>query len=292
VLPTVTTRETFVRSPDAGPKPSPDPAILGHEAWIASAWESLKDFDVSEAFLGAFAGLAAMADPVVHLSEEKQTALIHIALNDILMNPSRPFSVVATLAAGLRQLTPQRFDTWVDQQMDRGCLLSIMMVRRMKGGVVDGDLQGKVDGGHLVVGLALGQPDRVIGNFVAILHEKLIADLGLKTLDEKMELDLALGNFVTARRLAVLAENYFATLPNLKDVRKGTKLLEEARHYDRIFQQTLDRLRARRTRAPAVQVVTKDPAAPAVQAVPGTPLAPAAEQANSKHKGKILKFAA
>ena len=86
-------------------------------------------------------------------------------------------------------------------------------------------------------------------NLVGIARLTLEHDLNITTLDEQMELDLALNDFIMARRVSFMAQSLISPVGVLrKDVGESMKLLTQVQKYDKNFQVTIDRMRARNRR--------------------------------------------
>ena len=86
-------------------------------------------------------------------------------------------------------------------------------------------------------------------NLVGIARLTLEHDLNITTLDEQMELDLALNDFIMARRISFMAQSLISPLGILrKDLGESMKLLAQVQKYDKNFQVTIDRMRARNRR--------------------------------------------
>ena len=102
--------------------------------------------------------------------------------------------------------------------------------------------------GKLAAGAVLNAPAQ-FENFVGIARLTLEADLNVKTINEQMELDLALNDFITARRISFMAQSLISPSgPTAKDLAEGMKLLLQARTFDKSYQVTIDRMRARNSR--------------------------------------------
>ena len=94
---------------------------------------------------------------------------------------------------------------------------------------------------------------------MGIARLTLEQDLNIQTVNEQMELDLALTDFITARRISFAAQSLISPAgPRAKDLTEGLKLLTQARTFDKSYQVTIDRMRARNhRRLKTVQVASE-----------------------------------
>ena len=84
---------------------------------------------------------------------------------------------------------------------------------------------------------------------MGIARLTLVHDLNITTIDEQMELDLALNDFIMARRISFMAQSLISPLgPLRKDLGESMKLLAQVQKFDKNFQVTIDRMRARNRR--------------------------------------------
>jgi hypothetical protein len=176
-------------------------------------------------------------------------ACVDAALTELIVNIALKIDQVAALAFEIRSLAPDVFDRWVTLQFTTGKQLSMVTTRRSRldpssEELIDEQLQR----GKLAAGAVLNAPAQ-FENFVGIARLTLEADLNVKTINEQMELDLALSDFITARRISFMAQSLISPSgPNAKDLAEGMKLLLQARTFDKSYQATIDRMRARNSR--------------------------------------------
>ena len=90
-----------------------------------------------------------------------------------------------------------------------------------------------------------------IERFVGIARLPLEADLNVTTVQDQMELDMALDDYIMARQISSMAQSYISPAgPCAKDLTEGLKLIAQAKTHDRSFQKTIDRMRLRNRRNP------------------------------------------
>jgi hypothetical protein len=109
-------------------------------------------------------------------------------------------------------------------------------------------IEDQLEKGRLVAGTIMTAAQQY-ENFVGIARLALEHDLNITTIDEQVELDLALNDFITARRISFMAQSLISPLGVLrKDLGESMKLLAQVQKYDKSFQVTIDRMRARNRR--------------------------------------------
>jgi len=180
---------------------------------------------------------------------EGLSSCVDAALTELVVDMSLEINQVSALALEIRGLTPEVFDAWVHLQFTVGRLLAMLTAKR-KGSNVSHELhiEEELKEGRLIAG-AITSTAPQFENFVGIARLTLEQDLNIKTLDEQMELDLALNDFITARRITFMAQSLFSPAgPRAKDLAEGLKLLNQARTFDKNFQVTIDRIRTRNRR--------------------------------------------
>jgi len=176
-------------------------------------------------------------------------ACVDAALTELIVNIALEIDQVAALAFEIRSLAPDVFDRWVNLQFTVGKQLSMVTTRRNRLDPSSEELiEEQLQQGKLAAGAVLNAPAQ-FENFVGIARLTLEADLNVKTINEQMELDLALNDFITARRVSFMAQSLISPSgPKAKDLAEGMKLLLQARTFDKSYQVTIDRMRARNSR--------------------------------------------
>ena len=185
-------------------------------------------------------------------------------LHELVGQKSMEMNVIGALAKSVRELVPEPFDAWVRDQMSMcTCLRAMAAKRNASDVVVERRIREGLASGLLVANGVMGIESQ-ISNFMAIARQTLEADLDLKTVDEQMELDSILNDFILARRIACFAHNYIAPLPTEEHLDRGLELMMRARTIDKDFRRALDMLRARSQRRTA-KIQVEAPADTSVQ---------------------------
>jgi hypothetical protein len=186
-------------------------------------------------------------------------ACVDAALTELIVNIALEIDQVAALAFEIRSLAPDVFDRWVNLQFTVGKQLSMLTTRRNRLDPSSEQLiEEQLQQGKLAAGAVLNAPAQ-FENFVGIARLTLEADLNVKTINEQMELDLALNDFITARRVSFMAQSLISPSgPKAKDLAEGMKLLLQARTFDKNYQVTIDRMRARNSRRSKTVQVAAD----------------------------------
>ena len=176
-------------------------------------------------------------------------ACVDAALTELIVNIALEIDQVASLAFEIRSLAPDVFDRWVNLQFTVGKQLSMLTTRRNALDPSSEELiEDLLQRGKLAAGAVLNAPAQ-FENFVGIARLTLEADLNVKTINEQMELDMALNDFVTARRVSFMAQSLISPSgPSAKNLAEGMKLLLQAKTFDKSYQVTIDRMRARNSR--------------------------------------------
>ena len=156
-------------------------------------------------------------------------ACVHAALTELIVNIALKIDQVASLAFEIRSLAPEVFDRWVNLQFTVGKQLSMVTTRRNRLDPSSEEfIEDQLQQGRLAAGAVLNAPAQ-FENFVGIARLTLEADLNVKTINEQMELDLALNDFITARRVSFMAQSLISPSgPKAKDLTEGMKLLLQA----------------------------------------------------------------
>jgi hypothetical protein len=181
------------------------------------------------------------------------------ALAELVTDISLGVDRVAALALEIRTLMPEVFDEWVNLQFTVGRPLAMVTAKR-KGGPIPRErfIEEQLKEGKLIAGAVMSEASH-LENFVGILRLTLEAELNVNTVNEQIELDLALKNYVLARRFAFTAQSLIPSSgPLLKDLGKNLDLMDRVEKFDRNFQLTIDRMRARnRRKSRTVQLAVK-----------------------------------
>ena len=157
----------------------------------------------------------------------------------------KPVEWVTKLAKLIREMAPKEFDAWVDQQFSGGFHLGLVAAVRNPADVAgEREIEQHLARGELAAAAYLPVLGR-LSVFAGILRVKLEADLGVETADEQMELDLAIDAYLTARRLRLVALSLDGPIPRSSDLIESLKLRGQERIYNKVFQATTDRIRAR-----------------------------------------------
>ena len=199
--------------------------------------------------------LDALQDPRCD-TPEKETMIhdglascVDAALTELIVDISLEVNQVAALALEIRGLAPEICDRWVRLQFTIGKPLAMLTAKRNSRNIHEElSIEEGLREGRLVAG-AITSTAPQFENFVGIARLTLEADLNIKTLDEQMELDLALNDFVQARRISSAAQSLISPAgPVAKDLAEALKLMNQARSFDKSFRVTIDRMRARNRR--------------------------------------------
>jgi hypothetical protein len=180
---------------------------------------------------------------------ELLSSAVNSALTELVVAGLLEVNQVAALALELRTLAPDVFDEWVKRQFTIGRPLAMMSAKR-KGYDLTCEqfIEEQLEEGRLAAGAIMSVATQY-ENLVGIARLTLEHDLNITTLDEQMELDLALNDFIMARRVSFMAQSLISPVGVLrKDVGESMKLLTQVQKYDKNFQVTIDRMRARNRR--------------------------------------------
>jgi hypothetical protein len=181
------------------------------------------------------------------------------ALTELVVDISLGIGQVAALALEIRTLMPEVFDEWVNLQFTVSRPLAMVTATR-RGGPIPRErfIEEQLKEGRLVAGAVMTEASH-LENFVGILRLTLEAELNVNTVNEQMELDLALKDYVLARRFAFTAQSLMPTSgPLLKNLGDNLDLMDRVGKFDRNFQLTIDRMRARnRRKSRTVQLAVK-----------------------------------
>jgi len=171
------------------------------------------------------------------------------ALTELVVAISLEVNHVAALAMEIRTLAPEVFDEWVKRQFTIGRPLGMMAAKRKSFDVArERFIDEQLEEGRLAAGAIMPEAAQY-ENLVGIARLTLEHDLNITTLDEQMELDLALNDFIMARRISFMAQSLISPLGVLrKDLGESMKLLSQVQKFDKNFQVTVDRMRARNRR--------------------------------------------
>jgi hypothetical protein len=181
------------------------------------------------------------------------------ALTELIVSISLGVSQVAALAMEIRTLMPEVFDEWVNLQFTVGKSLATVTAKRNGCDIPrERFIEQQLKEGKLIAGAVMSEASH-LENFVGILRLTLEAELNVKTINEQMELDLALKNYVLARRFAFTAQSLLPPSGALlEDLGKNLDLMDRVEKFDRNFQLTIDRMRARnRRKSRTVQLAVK-----------------------------------
>ena len=143
------------------------------------------------------------------------------ALTELVVDISLGVSQVAALAMEIRALMPEVFDEWVNLQFTVGKSLATVTAKRNGCDIPrERFIEQQLKEGRLIAGAVMTEAAH-IENFVGILRLTLEAEFNITTVNEQMELDLALKDYVLARRFAFTAQSLMPTsgplLKNLGD---------------------------------------------------------------------------
>jgi len=257
--------EEYPRPETADPQGAEDPTQdtnIGNKmdsAYLVMAKNTYGPLGAPEKFMEFAAGilmhLDGLKDPMCNTRERQMMICnklgdcVDMALTDLIADMSLEISQVSRLALEIRTLLPEVVDAWVHLQFTVGRPLAMLTSKR-KGSNVSQELyiEKELEEGRLIAGTITSMAPQ-FESFVGIARLTLEQDLNIKTLDEQMELDLALSDFITARRISFMAQSLFSPAgPRAKDLAEGLKLLNQARTFDKNFQVTIDRIRTRNRR--------------------------------------------
>ena len=176
------------------------------------------------------------------MGEAWLTQATDLALGDLLTQIPPPLHVTVTLAKDIRNLSPEDYDAWVDAQSSGGVCLGMVTTARNPT-----DLQRErfIDECIREENLHVLNMINPAVNLVGILRPKLEAELGVKTTDEQMDLDLSLETFLLARHTAERGEALAGSRSDPSNRAEGVKLLDKSQTYDKRFNSQLKALRAR-----------------------------------------------
>ena len=171
------------------------------------------------------------------------------SLTELIVAVSLEVNQVAALALEIRTLAPEVFDGWVKRQFTIGKPFAMMSAKRKSFDVArERFIDEQLEKGRLAAGAIMIEAAQY-ENFVGIARLTLEHDLNITTIDEQMELDLALNDFITARRMSFMAQSLLSPLGVLReDLGESMKLLSQVQKFDKNFQVTVDRMRARNRR--------------------------------------------
>jgi hypothetical protein len=177
------------------------------------------------------------------------SSLVDGSLTELVAAISLEVNQVAALALEIRTLAPEAFDAWVKRQFTIGRPLAMMSAKRKALDLArERFIEDQLEKGRLVAGTIMTAAQQY-ENFVGIARLALEHDLNITTIDEQVELDLALNDFITARRISFMAQSLISPLGlRIKDLGESMKLLAQVQKYDKSFQVTIDRMRARNRR--------------------------------------------
>lgn len=207
----------------------------------------------------------ALQDPRCNTNERE--AMIHeglgacvdAALTELIVDASLRINQVSALALEIRALAPEIFDAWVRLQFMVGRPLAMVTAKRNGFDLArERFIEDQLKEGKLAAGAIMSVAPQ-FENFVGIARLTFEQDLNIQTVDEQLELDLALNNFITARRISFMAQSLISPAgPNAKDLTEGLKLLAQVQKLDKSYQLTIDRMRARnRRKSKTVQLAVR-----------------------------------
>ena len=174
---------------------------------------------------------------------------VNVSLTELVVAISLEVNQVAALAMEIRTLAPEVFDEWVKRQFTIGKPLAMIGARRKVSDLPrERFIDEQLEKGRLAAGAIMTEAAQY-ENLVGIARLTLVHDLNITTIDEQMELDLALNDFIMARRISFMAQSLISPLgPLRKDLGESMKLLAQVQKFDKNFQVTIDRMRARNRR--------------------------------------------
>lgn len=214
---------------------------------------------------GILMRLDALKDPRCDTNEKEMVvreelgACVDAALTELIANISLRVNQVSALALEIRALAPEVFDTWVRLQFKVGRPLAMVTAKRNCFDLAsERFIEEQLQEGTLAAGIAMSVATQ-FESFVGIARLTFEQDLNVQTIDEQLELDLALNDFITARRISFTAQSLISPAgPNAKDLAEGLKLLAQVQRFDKNYQITIDRIRARnRRKSKTVQLARK-----------------------------------
>ena len=250
--------EEYPRPETADPQGAEDPTQdtnIGNKmdsSYLVMANDTYGPLGAPKKFIDFAAGilmhLDELKDPRCNTQEiqmmicDKLGACVDTALTELIVDMSLQINQISRLALEIRGLVPEAFDAWVKLQFTVGRPLAMLTAAR-RGSNVSNELyiEKELEEGRLVAG-AITSVAPQLESFVGIARLTLEQDLNITTLDEQMELDLALNDFIMARRISFIAQSLFSPAgPRAKDLAEGLKLMTQAKTYDKNFQVTIDR---------------------------------------------------
>jgi hypothetical protein len=168
-----------------------------------------------------------------------------MALAALVMQMPTPIHITTILAKAIRDLAPDEYNAWADLQLSSSVSLAMVVAMRDFTDLPRERLiEDNLEKGHLAAGAVSLLSNQML-NLIGILRPKLESELGVKTTDEQLDLDLALDAFLMARRIKAMGESLVGSIPKYSNVTKGLKLIDEAERHDNLFQTRLDKLRTR-----------------------------------------------
>lgn len=178
-------------------------------------------------------------------------ACVDGALTELVATTSLEINQVSALALEVRTLAPDAFDAWVGLQFTVGRQLAMVTAKRSASDLPRERFIGaRLAQGYLVAGTVSGVQSQ-LERFVGIARLTLEADLNVTAVQDQMELDMALDDYIMARQISSMAQSYISPSgPCAKDLAEGLKLITQAKTFDRSFQKTIDRMRLRNRRGP------------------------------------------
>jgi len=219
---------------------------------IRSMQKRYQGFPISASFMDNVAILSFLYDDLsnsnlppdlVSFVRNSTVEAIVFTLAELLTNPALSMAQISCLAGDIRTLAPATFDDWVDVKMRQSLLLNAMIpIRQFSPAELQRTFRLSNDPSMAIDGP--GSPDAYIQHLVAILHVRMVGDLQLKNADELMQLDIALADFVTARKIARYSEKCVSLSNMEQDVLRSIKLREQAKKYDDSFLEKIASLRA------------------------------------------------